>query len=353
MPALRIAARASSPAYFAFVMATGIVSIEAHLLGLMRIAVALFRINVAVFVVVAAFTGVRAACFARELWLDMADHHRGPAFFASVAACAVLGSQFVVLDDDYVVAGMLWVVAAVLWVALTYTVFTALAIRRRKPALDEAISGSWLLAVVATQSIAVLATYLTMHRDTPYAPALDFLALCAWLCGAMLYVWIISLMFYRAIFFRIEAREHSPSFWITMGAMAISTLAGSLLLDNAPAVPFLASLAPFIKGFTLLCWATGTWWIPIVVALTVWRHGFARVALRYDALYWSAVFPLGMYAVGSFQMAHALELAFLYPMLPYMGYVALVVWAIVCIGLVQALAHWIVRVVPRRTSSGR
>ena len=46
--------------------------------------------------------------------------------------------------------------AAVLWLLLIYTIFTALTIKRNKPSLAEGINGGWLLAVVSTQSIAVL-----------------------------------------------------------------------------------------------------------------------------------------------------------------------------------------------------
>ena len=42
-----------------------------------------------------------------------------------------------------------------------------------------------------------------------------------------------------------------------MGVMAIFTLAGALLIINSPDASFLASLAPFLKGFTVFYWATG------------------------------------------------------------------------------------------------
>ena len=45
--------------------------------------------------------------------------------------------------------------------------------------------------------------------------------------------------------------------------------------------------------------------------LTLWRHAWRRFPLRYDPLYWSAVFPLGMYAASTFEMAHAMDLPFL------------------------------------------
>jgi tellurite resistance protein TehA-like permease len=121
-----------------------------------------------------------------------------------------------------------------------------------------------------------------------------------------------------------------------MGAMAISTLAGSLLILDAHDTPLLASLEPFLRGFTVFYWAAGTWWIPLLVVLTVWRHVYARSPLRYDASYWSAVFPIGMYTACTFEMARALHLDFLYPVPRVLVYVALAVWTLAFAGMVRA-----------------
>jgi tellurite resistance protein TehA-like permease len=59
----------------------------------------------------------------------------------------------------------------------------------------------------------------------------------------------------------------------------------------------LEQVLPFVRGFTLMWWATATWWIPMLLILGVWRHGIRKFPLRYDPLYWGAVFPLGMYTV--------------------------------------------------------
>jgi len=337
MGALRQGVRGLSPAYFALVMATGIVSVDAHLLGLPGVATALFRLNIAAYVVIGVLAVLRAAWFPRELLRDLVDHQRGPGFFTGVAASGVLGSQFVLFEGSYTIAAALWVVALALWVGLTYTVFTAFTVKAKKPPLDEGVSGAWLLAVVATQSVAVLSAYLAVHWGHPYRLELNFLALSMWLWGGMLYIWMMSLIFYRYTFFRLAPGDLSPPYWINMGAMAISTLAGSLLIVNAPDAPFLASLAPFIKGFTVFYWATGTWWIPMLILLGVWRHLVARYPLRYDPLYWGAVFPLGMYAACTHVMAHALDLAFLYPFVPWFAGVAFVAWAVTFWGLVATL----------------
>src|SRR5215472_5547836 len=100
----------------------------------------------------------------------------------------------------------------------------------------------------------------------------------------------------------VLAKRSDAAYWINMGAMAISTLAGALLVENASDAPFLASLLPFHKGFTVFYWATATWWIPMLLVLGVWRHVVQKFRLRYDPLYWGAVFPLGMFSIATRQM---------------------------------------------------
>jgi tellurite resistance protein TehA-like permease len=131
----------------------------------------------------------------------------------------------------------------------------------------------------------------------------------------------------------------TPPYWINMGAMAISTLAGALLIVNAPQAPFLQAMLPFLKGFTILYWATGTWWVPMLLLLGVWRYVYKRFPLRYDPLYWGAVFPLGMYSASTHEMVQALSVDFLAFLAPVFLYVALAAWAAAFVGLVRQLVR--------------
>ena len=108
-------------------------------------------------------------------------------------------------------------------------------------------------------------------------------------------------------------------------------------MENTPDAPFLASLLPFLKGFTVFYWATATWWIPMLLVLGVWRHVIQRFPLRYDPLYWGAVFPLGMYSVATRQMATALDLPFLDPLPWAMFVAALAAWTLAFAGLLWEL----------------
>jgi len=326
-----------SPACFAMVMATGIVSLAARAQGFASIASALFVLNIAAWLVFCALSLLRVVRYPTRVLADLADHLRGPGFFTTVAATAVLGSQFALFGTSDLLAMALGVIAAVLWLCFTYAIFTAFTIKQDKPPLDRGINGAWLLAVVATQSLAVLGAIVAARLPQHFGLELNFFALSMWLFGGMLYIWMMSLIFYRYTFFAFGPGDLTPPYWINMGAMAISALAGSLLIANAPDAPLLQALLPFIKGFTVLYWATGTWWIPMLLVLSAWRYLYMRFPMRYDPLYWGAVFPLGMYCACTHEMASALGLDFLGGLVSVFLYAALAAWAVAFIGLLRRL----------------
>ena len=237
-----------SPSYFALVMATGIVAVGCHLMGPKPLAVILFALNGVAYVTIWALTLLRLRLFPRRVLEDLTSHQRGLGFLTVVAATGVLGTEMILIAGEFALAVALLALAVFLWLALNYTIFTALTIKREKPSLAEGISGTWLLAVVATQSIAVLTALLAAHWGQPLRLHANFVALSMWLWGGMLYIWIISLIFYRYTFFRFEPDDLAPPYWINMGAMAISVLAGSLLVDNSRqrrrALPALAAALP-------------------------------------------------------------------------------------------------------------
>jgi tellurite resistance protein TehA-like permease len=326
------------PGYFALVMATGIVSLAMHFEDFPVLPDVFLWLNVIFYVVLWGITILRIAWFRSALIGDLIHHARGVTFLTTVAGTAVLGVQFAVLTPFIAVAAGLWVIAVLLWTILIYTFFVAVTVAEPKPSIAVAINGSWLLLTVATESLTVLGT-LVAQTLGPVRPIL-FGALCAYLLGAMFYILFIALIIYRWIFISMEPAKLTPPYWINMGALAITTLAGARLILSSKSWEILHDFQPFIVGFTLFFWATGTWWIPLLVVVGFWRHVVERVPLVYDPQYWSLVFPLGMYTVATFMFANATGMPFLL-IIPRMAvYIAMLVWFITFSGMLLKLGNF-------------
>ncbi|TDG04164.1 C4-dicarboxylate ABC transporter [Paraburkholderia guartelaensis] len=324
------------PTAFAMVMATGIVSIAAHLLGYDVIGWLLLGINGAAWPGLLAITLCRLVRYPRAVHTDIVDHSRGPGFLTVVAATAVLGSQ---LSVYHVLPRALpWFLglSATLWLAVAYTFLAAMTIGQRKPGLHTGLNGTWLLLVVATESIAVLALAVS-RMNGESVPLLDLLALGAWLLGGVLYMILITLIFYRWCFVPMTAADLTEPWWINMGAMAITTLAGSrLILAGHDLVAWPGSDLFVLRVLTTACWFTATFWIPLLAALYIEKHVIIGEPVRYTAAEWSVVFPLGTYSAATFLYAEATGLH----VLAYVAHVTVIVtfmaWTLALFGLLRA-----------------
>jgi len=324
------------PGYFALVMATGIISLASNMMGLHRLAWALFALNVANYAVLASLMTLRLIFFWRLVIADLIDHGRGPGFFTTIAATCILGTQFVIIGHNDAVAVVLWYVGVALWFIVLYAFFAAVTMRTVKPDLETGINGAWLIATVASESVAILSLLIAPTAGADRAALLLF-ALVMYLIGCMMYMAIIPLIFYRFTFVRLTPAELTPPYWINMGAVAITTLAGATLILNAGQSALLITLLPFLKGFTLYFWATATWWIPLLLILGVWRYIYRHFPWRYNPQYWGMVFPLGMYTACTLQLARALDLPVLKSVPPYLLAIALAAWTLAFAGFVRGL----------------
>ena len=154
-----------------------------------------------------------------------------------------------------------------------------------------------------------------------------------WGVGLAFYGIFIVLFAHRIFFLEFDPDDITPLLWVVMGAAAISTNAGSTLILTDSALPFLQSMRPFIDGVTLIMWAWGTWWIPLLLLFGIWKHGVCRVPITYTPMLWSLVFPLGMYALASLRLSLATDFPPLHSISLMMVWVALAAWLATAIGL--------------------
>ena len=329
------------PGYFALVMATGIIANAMYFKGEHRLSDGLTALNVAAYAVLMAMTLARLICFPRAVWRDLTEPKLVFAFFTLVAATDVLGVGLA-LRGFAMVALVMWLGALALWLALTYLGFATLIVFNTESRADI-IFGGWLIAIVATEAVAihgvVVAPSFAALGLGMLAPLVVVFSHMLWGVGVVLYAIFIVLFAQRIFFSEVRPHDLTPLLWVVMGAAAISTNAGALLIvTDDPLLPFLSAMRPFVDGVTLVMWAWATWWIPLLVAFGIWTHGVHRLPLAYTPLFWSLVFPLGMYALASLRLSQATGVAPLSALAAVMVWVALAAWLATSAGFLAA--HW-------------
>src|SRR5262249_5015229 len=147
---------------------------------------------------------------------------------------------------------------------------------RNAPGGADIVHGAWLNAIVGTQSLVILGTMLAPAQGDS-STAMLVLAHALWGVGLVLYGIFIALFAHRIFFAAVKPDDLTPVLWIVMGAAAISTNAGSLLILSEGGTHFLTAMQPFIDGGTLTIWSWATWWIPLLLLFGIWKHGIWRV----------------------------------------------------------------------------
>lgn len=325
-----------SPAYFALVMSTGIISLAAHALQRPRLAEGFFYLNLGLYPLLVALLLLRLVLFPRAFWRAVTAHETGAGFLALVPATTLLGSQFVQLRGNQALGSGLWVGAAVCWALLLYAFLWGISTGAKKPTLEHGFSGRWLLLVVATEGLAVLGARLLPGSGLP-ADVGVFGVLGLFLVGSWLYVVLSTLLFYRLAFVRLVGEEVGAAYWVSIGAGAITVLAGATLSGAMAHTPALAELRPFVNAYSVLFWGVCTWWLPLVLGLRLWNHWTTRPAFVYSPAYWTMVFPLGMYTAATGQLAEALPLPALKAIPTYSIFLALAAWLLTMAGMLHHL----------------
>ena len=334
------------PGYFLLVMATGIVSTAAYLIGLEFIAQLMLWLNCAIYCVLWILSIARFVMYRSRVMDDLTNHARGVLFLTLVAGTCILGSQVAIMTPWKPVASALWIIGLALWLVLIYTFFVVVTVRDPNPAFENTINGAWLLIVVSTESISVLGALVNgMFGD---AKIVLLISLVLFLIGVLLYIPFITLILYRWIFLRMHADNLTPPYWINMGALAISALAGARLILVADSWNLLQEIAPFLKGLILLYWSLATWWIPLLIVLGIWRHFIARVPLRYEPQSWSVIFPLGIYTVATHVLIQATGLTMLSALPIIFGFGVLSAWLITFVGMLAHFARQMLRPITER-----
>jgi tellurite resistance protein TehA-like permease len=313
------------PDVFAVVMATGIVSVAANDHSYPRLSVPLAWVAAAAFVVLVAGLAVRVVARPTSAFGEVRDPDVAFRLFTFVAACAVLGVR---LDARPVVVWVLGAAALAAWVLLTPLALSDVCSRPRSQLRDHA-HGAWLLPSVATAGLAITAADVALHSRWP---SLTLVAAFAWLLAVAAYLAVAWLIMWRSVAAGFAPEQVTPDSWILMGALAIATVAGDHVHAAARTLGSLHWLADAARPVTLATWVLSSLWIPFLLYAELWRVDQRAGSLHYAGVWWSAVFPLGMYSSATAATAAQFGLRSLRTVSLVFFWIAGTVWLLVAVG---------------------
>jgi tellurite resistance protein TehA-like permease len=325
------------PGHFTFVMATGIISTGAFLLGPSWLSRVLLVVASAALVILCVAVVIRLIWFRPSVIADARAPDRVFGFFETTAALNVVGVRLWYAGHPVATAVLAGLSAAV-WLVLTYAVPARVLLARADDSALGGVNGTWLLWVVGTQSLALAASVL-VHSWPSQSGLLAPFATGLWSIGLVLYLLLVSLILLRWVTVEMTPQALGPPYWILMGATAITVLAGARILDLPHTLPAVRAMAGFVEGFCYALWAFGTWWIPLLVILGYWRYVRHHWPLTYEPALWAVVFPLGMYSVATLSFGKAAGLVFMKPLSRVMLWVAVAAWVLVAATLLARLAR--------------
>jgi len=300
------AVRTLTPGYFALTMASGIISVGLELEGFHALSLALLVVCALSYLVILALSLLRLAKFAADMRGDFLDPGRAFGFFTFIAGTNVLGARLGMARLQGTTAVLL-VVAVLAWVVLGYVVpWTAVLGRSERPVVKDA-NGSWFIWCVASQSVAVAAASIEPLAAPDWRAALALVAVVAWSVGLILYAAVGIFVSLRLMTYPIRPQDLRPQYFVAMGAMAISVLAGARIVEMAGA-PMVDATRGLVAGASVVFWSFASWLFPVLLAAGWWRHVVHKVPLSYEPGLWSVIFPLGMYAVAGIYLGRADQL---------------------------------------------
>ena len=292
-----------TPGYFALTMASGIVSVGLELEGFHALSAAFLVVCAISYAVILVLSLIRLVRFRTDMRHDFLDPSRAFGFFTFIAGTNVLGARLGMAGWPGATAVLL-VLAVLAWVVLGYVVpWTAVLGRDERPVVKDA-NGSWFIWCVASQSVAVAAASLEPLSGPDWHAPLALVAVVSWSVGLIQYAAAGIFVSLRLLTFPIRPKDLRPQYFVAMGAMAISVLAGARIVEMASA-PMVDATRGLVAGSSVVFWSFASWLFPVVLAAGWWRHVKHRVPLSYEPGLWSVIFPLGMYAVAGIYLGRA------------------------------------------------
>jgi len=265
---LSVALEALDPAYFGFVASTGIVPTSSSSCVLI-VARSLAVFNIACYALLLALFTVRTAAFPKCTLADLRNRDRHWGTLTFIAATNTVGVQFRCssIPSRWRPRCGVTIVATPL---LLYYLFVTEIIGAGKAGVSERIDGAFLL-IDRLHAVARGPRRVARRTIGGYGNAVVLLSMSYFGSGYVLYFVVVTVVTYRLSTARSVPRRLTGPYWITMGAAAITTLAGTTLGPRLETFQGWEPYAPVIIGVTFTRGAIASWVDPLLLVVDIWK----------------------------------------------------------------------------------
>ena len=171
----------------------------------------------------------------------------------------------------------------------------------------EAMSGVWLLPVVACEVAAASGGLLAPHLASNLAAVhLLFASYLLWSLSVPLALGILVILFLRLALHKLPKRDAAVTTWLALGPLGTGALGLLVLGHAAPAIlgPVgMSDIGTVAHGIGviggLVFWGYGAWWLSMAVATTL---TYLRGGLPFNLGWWGFTFPLGVFTLATFAL---------------------------------------------------
>ena len=322
--------------WFTVVMGIGIISALTYtspipIPGLKSIGIAFFLLANVVFILALSLWLLRWIYHTEEALKDFSDPGKILFYGALAMSISVIGNNYLVIASHLIVPSTAILISKTIWlcgviVALfTVVIVPYLLFVSHQVSLEDT-HASWLIPVVPP-----IVAAATGAKLIPYWGNLSWQFFFTILILAMfgmtffLFIMISSLYFSRLIYSGKIAGSFVPSIWIVIGPIGMSmTIFSTLPLVTQPFLgAFNSGLHALGMIFAISMWGVGIWWIVIASLYSLLHFTKKESKFPFSLGWWSYVFPLGSFTVGTYALNDLLGNSF-FAIAGFLQFIALI-----------------------------
>lgn len=322
--------------WFTVVMGIGIISALTYtspipILGLKSIGIAFFLLDNVVFILALSLWLLRWIYHTEEALSDFSDPGKILFYGALAMSISVIGNNYLVIASHLIVPSTAILISKTIWlcgviVALfTVVIVPYLLFVSHQVSLEDT-HASWLIPVVPPIVAAATGAKLIPYwGNLPWQFFFTILILAMFGVTFFLFIMISSLYFSRLIYSGKIAGSFVPSIWIVIGPIGMSMT----IFSTLPSVtqPFLGTLNSGFHAlgliFAISMWGVGIWWIVIASLYSLLHFAKKESKLPFSLGWWSYVFPLGSFTVGTYALNDLLGNSF-FAIAGFLQFIALI-----------------------------